>query len=223
MRQMEAQFASGSGISTIVPFQTDYVNDPRLCLTSVSFLPEDIATTIQTQILTPLGIIEPEFYYYPIQSLHITIQNIRVINRPPHFGGTEIEKAKTLLSEIVPQFGPFKFELNGTIRMPTSFAVIALVSPQYDKFVRVLRHAFIAAGISDDKKYFTDEIVFAHATICRYTRNPSVAFINELKHHTSEFIGTMDAPEVSLVETNAGAHPSKTTVFGTYRFQNHHG
>lgn len=222
MHQMEASLASGASASSVVPFQTDYTNDPQLCLTCVSFLPKDIATKIQTQILTPLMTIEPDFYYYLIESLHVTIQNIRVINYPPHFGSTEIAKIKKLLSEFVPGYEPFRFELSSTIQMPTSLVVIALVDHAYDQFVRTLRQALIDAGISDDKKYFTDEIVFANTTVCRYTHAPSQKFLQEIKKLRVEHIGAFTVHEVSLIETNAGAHPSKTKVFGTYRFKNNH-
>lgn len=222
MRQMEVQALSNPAVTTIVPMQTDYANDPQLCLTCVSFLPKDIATRIQTQILTPLKTIEPDFYYYPIESLHVTIQNIRVINYPLHFGPTEIAKTKKLLSEFVPGYEPFRFELSGTIHMPTSLVVIALVDPAYDQFVRTLRQALIDAGIPDDKKYFTDEIVFANTTVCRYTHAPSQKFLQEVKKLRDEHIGAFTVHEVSLIETNAGVHPSKTKVFGTYRFKNNH-
>lgn len=223
MRQMELSLASGVSASAIVPFQSNYASDSQVCLTCVSFLPKNTATTIQTQILFPLRIIEPNFYYYPVESLHITIQNIRVINYPPHYGPTEIAKAKNLLSEFVPRYESFRFELSGTIQMPTSLAIIALASPEYDQFVRILRRTLIDAGIPDDKKYFTDEIVFANTTICRYTHKPSQKFLEKLETLKDVDIGTFVASDVSLVETNAGAYSSKTRVFGTYRFKNPHG
>ena len=223
MRQMELSLASGARTSTIVPFQSNYASDPQLCLTCVSFLTKDVAKKIQNQIITLLQKLEPDFYYYPVESLHITIQNIRVINYPPHYGPTEIAKAKNLLSEFVPLYESFRFELNGTIQMPTSLAVIALASPEYDQFVRILRRAFIDADIPDDKKYFTNEIVFANTTICRYTHKPSQKFLKKLETLKDADIGTFVAGGVSLIETNAAAYSSKTRVFGTYQFKNPHG
>lgn len=219
MRQMENSLAKNTAASTIVTIQKDYVNDPQLCLTCVSFLPKNIAETIQTQQLTKLAAIEPAFYYYPVQSLHVTIQNIRVINNPPHFSSADIAKAQQLLQNFIPAYKPFVFEFSGILLLPTSLAIIALITPEYDHFVRAFRQTLISAGIPDDKQYFTDEVIFANTTVCRYTHEPSQRFLDEVKKHESMFFGSMTAKEVSLIQTNAGAHPSKTKVLGTYQFR----
>ena len=219
IRQMERAFASGASASTIVPMQADYKNDTQMCLTCVTFVPKEIAGTIRTKLVSSLSAIEPDFYYYPENAFHVTIQNIRIIHDPPHFGSSEITKAKELLSTSVGQHGPLTFEFSGLLSLPTSLALIALTSPEFDQFVKSLRRELILAGIPDDKKYFTEEIIFANTTICRYTHQPSKKFIDEVQKHTSEFFGILTAKEVSLIQTNAGAHPSKTTVFGTYPFK----
>lgn len=223
MRQMESRFTSGTTASSIVSMQSDYRNDNQLCLTCVSKIPKDVAVTIQTKILRNLSAIEPNFYYYPTESLHITIQNIRIINNPPHFGPSEIAKVARLLSEFIPQFEPFPFILSGLIRMPTSISVIALVTPAYDRCIKLLRKRLVSVGVADDKKYFSPDVIFANATICRYTHKPSEKFMQEVEKHSPEFFGKMTAREVSLIETNAGFYPAKTKVFGTYRFKNPHG
>lgn len=218
MRQMEDSLAKNTAASTIVIIQKDYVNDPQLCLTCVSFLPKNIAETIQTQLLTKLATIESAFYYYPVQSLHVTIQNIRIINNPPHFCSADIAKAQQLLQNFIPAYKPFVFEFFGILLLPTSLAIIALITPEYERFVRAFRQALINAGIPDDKQYFTNEIIFANTTICRYTHEPSQEFLDELKKYERTSFGSMRAQEVSLIQTNAGAHPSKTKVLGTYQF-----
>lgn len=219
MRQMEDSLAKNTAASTIVTMQKDYVNDPQLCLTCVSFLPKNTAETIQTQLLTALATIEPAFYYYPVQSLHVTIQNIRVINNPPHFSAADIAKAQQLLLNFIPSYGPFVFEFSGILRLPTSLAIIALITPEYDRFIRAFRQALVAAGIPDDKKYFTDEIIFANTTICRYTHEPSQEFFGEVEKRKQTSFDSMRAQEVSLIQTNAGAHPSKMKVLCTYPFR----
>lgn len=218
MRRMEYAFIQNPNASQTVDFQPDYTNDPQLTLTCVSFVPKHIAQAIQKTIIEPLLAIEPDFYYFPNESLHVTIQNIRVINHPPHFGPSEVEKAKLLLSEQVHNYGPFTFEYHGLLSMPTSVSMIALVTPEYDQFVKLLRAKLIDAGLPDDKKYFTDEIVFANTTICRYTHKPSQEFIKKIETMKDIRIGNFVADETSLIETNAGGHPSKTRIFGTYRF-----
>lgn len=219
IRQMESDFASGTATSTVVAMQTDYVNDPQLCLTCVSFLPHDIVDTIQKQLIRPLSVIEPDFYFYPNQSLHITIQNIRVISDPPHFNEIDIAKAQQLLQNFIPAYEPFVFEFSGILLLPTSLAVIVLITPEYDHFVRAFRQTLISADVPDDKQYFSDEIIFANTTICRYTHEPSQEFLDEVAKHKQTLFGSMNVEEVSLIQTNAGAHPLKTKVLGTYRFR----
>jgi 2'-5' RNA ligase len=219
MRQMESSLSRGVTASTIVPMQTDYVNDPQLCLTAVSFVGNDVAVGIYEKIIKTLQTIEPNFYYYNGDSLHLTVQNIRVINNPPHFTWADITKADTAIGAVVRSYEPFSFTLFGILSMPTSISVIALIEPRYDAFVRTLRRQLIVTGVPDDKTYFTDEMVFANITICRYTHTPQQKFLEQLTAYTDMPFGNITANEVSLITTNAGAHPSKTRVFGTYRFQ----
>lgn len=219
MRHMESSLARGATVSTIVPLQTDYANDPQLCLTAVSFVGADIANSIHNKLISKLQTIEPDFYYYGRDSLHLTIQNVRVINSPPHFTESDITAVQTVLADMTARYEPFSFTLCGLLSMPTSVSVIALIEPRYDAFIRDLRQQLIAAGVPDDKTYFTDEMVFANITICRYTHAPRQSFLAQLATHRDVPLGNFTAADVSVIRTNAGAHPSKTKVFGTYRFR----
>ncbi len=219
MRRMEYHLANDAAASQVVDMQTDYQNDPQLTLTCVAKPSKKLAETIHSALIEPLRTIEPDFYYYPETALHITIQNIRIINDPPHFGPDDISRATRVLAAIIPQTKGFLFTLRGVLSMPTSAAVIVLVTPQYDIFVRNLRNAFTKAGVPDDKKYFTDEIVFANCTFCRYTHQPSKKFLETLKRHTDEFFGSFQTKQALLISTNAGAHPSKTTIFASLDFK----
>lgn len=218
MRQMETCLASDTTASTIIPFQTDYVTDPQRALSVNAYIPIRLATVIQSKLINPLKTIDPTQYYYPDESLHITIHSIRIIHDPPMYTPRDIETSMQLLERFIQSEHPFSFTLHGIISLPTSVAVIALITPEYDRFTRSLRRAFVDAGIPDDKTYFTDEMVFANTTICRYTHPPSLDFLHNIKTLPNIYIGKFIAKEVSLVEINAGAHPSKTKVFGTYRF-----
>lgn len=218
MRQMETSLASGGHGSTIVPVQTDYASDPQIALTCVTYINKNLTATIQNRIIRPLQKIEPDLYYYPDNALHLTIQNIRVINDPPDFSSADVAKAQKILTDITPSAGPFQFTLMGLLSMPTSVSLIALIQPEYDQFIRGFRKQLINAGVADDKKYFTDEIIFANITVCRYTHNPSPEFLKKVQSMKDIIIGSYTATNVTLVTMNAGASPSKTVVFGTYQF-----
>ncbi len=219
MRQMETALASDPKASTIVPMQTDYQNDPQIALTCISYVPSDIATRIQTELINPLKAIEPDFFYYPNTSLHITIQNIRVIRNPPSFTIPDINKVQAVLASMTPSAGPFPCIYKGLLSMPTSTSLIALVTPEYDQFVRRLRTALTDINVPDDKTYFTDEIIFANTTICRYTHTPSEKFLKTLESLQDISIGTWTPKIVSLVTMNAVANPQKTVNYGSYSFR----
>lgn len=219
MRQMEAAVQSNPSASTLVSIRQDYVNDPSRSLTCVSFVPPNIANTIIHDIIEPLQQLEPHFYYFPLPSMHVTIQNIRISQYPLHFDSTDIAKAKELLSNNISQYKPFSFTYEGLLSMPTSVSLIALVNPDYDRFVKSLRTQLIDAGIPDDKKYFTDEIVFANTTICRYTHKPSAEFLEKLETFKDKSVGDVEIKDVSLVTMNAGAHPSTMNILSTYQFR----
>lgn len=219
MRQMESSLASGSRASTIVPLQADYATDTQMCLSVNSFVPSTIAAAIQAKLIEPLRQIDPAQYYYPNESLHITFHSVRIIHDPPTYTDQDIKTSHRLLTKFIPLEQPFPFILHGILSMPTSVSVIALIIPEYNRFIRKLRHLFVDSGIPDDKKYFSDEIVFANTTICRYTHKPSSEFLEKLKVLKDMYVGEFVAKDVSLVETNAGAFPSKTTVLGRYQFR----
>lgn len=218
MRQMESSLASDHSASTIVPIQADYQNDPQIALTCISYIPSDLAASIQTQLIEQLQTIEPDFFYYPNEALHITIQNVRVIHNPPRFTDEDVKKVQMVLSKMVSASAPFEFEYAGLLSMPTSVSLIALVSPAYDQFVKTLRHALNAAGVPDDKTYFTDQIIFANTSICRYTHAPSQKFLKKLEECKDISFGKLTPKTVSVVTMNAVANPKKTVVHGTYDF-----
>jgi len=217
MRQMETMLAADSRVSTIVPMQTDFASDNQLCLSLNAFVPEAIAASIQNKLIEPLQRLDPTQYYYQKQSLHVTFHSIRIIHNPPTYSQKDIETSRGLLTKLIPSERPFPFVWHGVLALPTSVSVIVLITPRYNRFIHRIRHEFVRHGIPDDKKYFSDTMVFANTTICRYTHTPTPEFLKKLQTLKDTDIGSGVIDTVALVETNAGAHPSKTRVLGTYR------
>lgn len=220
MRQMEASLAHDPSASEIVSMQPDYAHDNKMCLTTVSYIPPALATTIQETIIKPLAVIDPDQYYFPNSSMHITIHNIRVVRSPQAFTDRDIQLARQLLRQAIPNYVAPTFELVGLLSMPTSVSIIALVNPEFDHMVKSIRNLFAEANLADDKKYFTDEIVFANITICRYTKTPSKLFLEIIEKNKEKTFGFFTPKETTLVTTNAGMHPSKTTVIESFAFRN---
>lgn len=219
MRQMEASLARDPTSSEIVSMQSDYSQDNKLCLTTVSFLPETLCNTIYEEIINPLAGIDSDQYYFPKSSLHVTIHNIRVVRDPAGFTDSDITLARDLLRSSIPTYSAPTFELVGLLSMPTSISIIALVDPTYDQMVKSIRAQFAEANLADDKKYFTNEIVFANITICRYTKSPTKLFLETVQKNNEKIFGNFSPSETTLVTTNAGIHPSKTTIIESFPFR----
>ena len=220
MRQMEKSLLLDSSTSQIVSIQSDYTSDNKLCLTTVSFMNPELADSIYTQIIEPLKAIDPDQYYFPKSSLHVTIHNIRVVNKPLTYTNADIDLALHILRSEIPTYRSPKFALRELLSLPTSIAIIALIDPSYDQMVRSIRKHFADAGLADDKKYFTDEKIFANVTICRYTKSPSKLFLETVQKNNEKTFGIFSPKETTLVTSNAGMHPSKTTIIESFAFRN---
>ena len=64
VKDLEQSFLSNQQRSTIVEMQTDYVKDEQVCLTSVAFIPDDIANEILEHVIRPLKITESEHHFF---------------------------------------------------------------------------------------------------------------------------------------------------------------
>ncbi len=219
MRQMEAELSAGTPAATTVPMQTDYSSDPQLCLTLNASLPPTITKHIFDRLVTPLTALEPDFYYYPGNTFHITFQTIRKIHFPPQYTPANIIRVGALLAKEVPRHQPFTFELSGVMSLPTSAAIIALENPEYNKFILSLRQQLKDIDVATDQSYYSDTMVFANCTFVRYTHSPSKKFLETLKKLRDVYIGQCTIEEVTLLETNAGVNPQKTKVFGSFNFK----
>ena len=81
VKQLEKSFSSGNHQSTVVEMQKDYANDDQICLTSLVFIPDNISGKIISDCLSRLKSIEPNHYFYPPESLHLTIKNIHTVTQ----------------------------------------------------------------------------------------------------------------------------------------------
>ncbi len=218
VRQMESLAAAGVTRSTIVPILKDYPRDPQRTLTSVVFLPGRFQRRLYLEVIRPLQKLEPDFYYYPLPSLHITIQNIRIAHFPARYNKTDITKARRVFRQVVPKHQNFYFHLYGTLALPTSVSIIVLSSLTHARLICDLRRSLASAGLPDDKTYFS-EATFANCNICRFTHKPGVKFRNFLRQQNSHDFGRLLVSEISLIETNAVCHPSATKKFAVFRLK----
>jgi hypothetical protein len=188
--------------STVAPVD-DFENDPRICLTSVHFPEHELLVKITDTIISPLKIIEPSYYYYPADSLHMTIKNVKVVNDPPHFTDTDITNAEKIFSDVIPKHKKFNVYFYRLFLFPNNLAL-------FDGKLK-------DAKIPDDKKYTNAKYFFSNMTLARF-EHASDAFKNTVK----EISGTVILPpyeidSVSLVTCNAVF--AKRTIIRTWQLK----
>lgn len=204
INKIEEQVKTNSlNFSTVSPVE-DYENDPRVCLTSVHLPHEELKQQVQQLLIEPLRKVAPDFYYYSSDSLHMTIKNIRVINNPPHFTEEDIENAKKVFSEIIPQHKQFNVWFYRLLLFPNNLVLIGTTDPELDNIVLDLDDALSKAGVSDDKVYANSKYFFSNMTLARFNTPPS----EEFKQKIQELSDSMEfepysVDSVTLLKCNA--------------------
>lgn len=211
-QEMLMDSLESTALASTVPFNSDFANDPRLCLTCVAFLPAEIASAAESAVIRELRHTGPAHYSYPSPSLHLTVQNVRTISDPPKFNDADIARIVQCFKLELANCASLEFEIDGLLRLPTSIALRAYCDESMLQLTRTLRRALNAMGMPDDKEYISDDVVFGNITVCRFGSAPDAAFL-EAVNNIPRFTAKFEATELALISTNAVCHPSKTTVF----------
>jgi len=216
--ELEKQVESNAlSFSTVTPV-TDYINDPRMCLTSVHFPHAPLIDQIQQQIIEPLQKIEHDHFYYPRDSFHITIKNIRIINDPPHFTDETIKKSKQVFTEVIPKHKKLNVSYYRLLLFPNSLALIGTTDPEMDALHLELDRELTKAGIPDDKKYMNNKYFFSNMTLVRFYHPATEAYkkkIKELSGALSFLPYTIDS--VTLLSSTAVF--TNRRVYGTWELK----
>lgn len=219
VKEIEQSLSQGSFNGSIVEMQTDYLNDDQICLSSVTFLPLATQPVITQKIIEPLRAIEPDHFYYSPETMHLTIKNIRTINNPPLFDKSDISKVDKLYTKLVPKFTRFSFDLEGVLRFPTSLSVMGYSGPELENLVRALDAGLTKIGVPDNKKYFSDKIVFGNVTFCRLTHQPGEKFIEAVKALRNTSFGSLPINDFNLITCNAVCAPKTLKIHGNYNLK----
>lgn len=218
IQDIEEKFKKGESPSTIVEPVADYVNDDRICLTSLSYLPEKIVEKIQSDIINPLKTLDSRQYFYNSGSIHITVQNIRTISDPPLFTTDDIEKTREVFKRIIPNHPKIRVTLKRLFELPTSFGLCAFTDQSWEELVMDLRNELVRVGVPDNKIYSPGPVL-ANATFCRYTTTPNSTFMQKIKELKDIEIGSFEFSSVKLVTTNAVDIPEKTTIIDEFELK----
>ncbi len=214
--EIEEKFKNGEVPSTIVTPVKDYKNDNRICLTAVAFIPPELEQQIIENIIKPLKEADNRQYFYVPNSFHVTIQNIRIIEDPPLFDSSDIEKAKEVFEKIVPKHPRISFRLKRLFELPTSLSVCAFSNESLGILANELRAELANSGVPDNKKYASNDVVLGSTTIIRFTTEPNAEFKNIVSQLKNIEIGNFEVSKINLITTNCVCVPDKTTVFGEY-------
>lgn len=203
--------------STVSPVE-DFDNDPRICLTGVHFPSGSLRNKIQKKIINPLRAISPEHYYYLVDSLHMTIKNIRVINNPPHFNSLDIEKAKQIFSQTIPKHSKFRVYFYRLLLFPNNLALIGTTDEELDKIILDLDRKLKEVGVPDDKIYSNPKYFFSNMTLARFNNSLSEEFKTKVKNLSdSLFFEPYLVDSVTLLSCNAVF--KKRQIIGTWRLK----
>lgn len=168
------------GFSTVAPVE-DYENDTRICLTSVHLPDKKLTRQVLNSIIKPLQQISPDFFYYPSDSLHMTIKNIRVINDPPRFAEDDIKKAEQVFESVIPNHKKFNVFFYRLLLFPNNLALIGTTDPELDSIIFDLDNKLRQAEVPDDKKYMNSQYFFSNMTLARFNSKPSGEFLAKVK------------------------------------------
>ncbi len=203
---------------SIVSIPGSYEHDSRICLTMVFFLPIALSKRVTKEIVGPLKTADPKQYFYPFDSLHLTIQNVKVVADPPNFSSKEIELVRNL-SLYFKKHNPLFFELNGLLKMKNSAFIKAYPDAETQEFILSLRKKLEEIGVPDDKSYSESSIVTGGITFCRFYTASNNAFMKYFNRIKNIDLGKLRVDKVSLISTNAVAYINKTKVLAEFKFK----
>lgn len=200
--------------STVDP-TNDYVNDSRICLTSVHFPSYKLLEYIDKTLIQPLKKISPEHYYYDKTSIHMTIKNVRTICNPPDFNLKDINRVEGVFRDIIPKHRSFRVFFYRLLLFPTNLTLIGTTDPELDLLILELDKNLIRVGVPDNKQYSNNRFFFINITLARFAVPVSQQFIDKAESFSTQIVNTpYIIDSVSLVTSNAAL--KKLNVIDTW-------
>jgi 2'-5' RNA ligase len=199
-----------------VPRVADYAADAARSLTIVAFPPASVRAAIATQLQAPLAARASAHYYYPAASFHITIKNVRQAAAPPNFDAGDVARVAALLPDVARACAPVTFTFHEVLAFPNSLSLIGYSSAALQALVLNLDRALRAAGLPDDKRYMSDTVFFGNITFCRFTTDPTPAWLEAARTLTLASPVEVNVNELNLITCNAAAAPQTIERHGTF-------
>jgi len=126
------------------------------------FVPKELTDVIEHKVLSHLKQIDPNQYYYPAQSLHLTYCNVQNIAKPATFTDADLPKVVKVLESVVSKTKSFKYSLKGIFELPTSISICAYFPEEVVPSMKLIREEI--------KKNWTSRqqgLCFRHCLFCK--------------------------------------------------------
>jgi len=215
---IENQIKTDSLTSSIVSPIEDFEHDPRICLTSVHFPHEELVRSIEKSITLPLKYIEPDQFYYPMNSFHMTIKNIRLISNPPNFSDSDVQKVTKIFSDVIPSHKKFTVYFYRLLLFPFNLALIGTTDPEFDSIILDLDKRLKDTDIPDDKKYVNDSYFFSNMTLVRFTKPISDIFKEKVEELSRTIVFAPYIIDTVTLLSGPATLTSKK-IYGTWNLQ----
>lgn len=192
-----------SAFSVVEPVE-DFINDSRMALTAVHFPKESFLEKIRKEILDPLKAVSPNQFFYPDESIHMTVKNVKTIADPPHFNDQDVEKVKQVFDQVIPKYKKFKAYYYRLLLFPYNLALMGTTDPELDKIILESDEKLKEVGVPDDKNYLNNKYFFSNVTLVRFNNpvtNEFRAKVKEISDSIKPFSYEIDS--VTLLTCNA--------------------
>jgi hypothetical protein len=198
-RELFKSLALGAAGAAVVPLRTAYTNAAR-CLTVVHLLDERLANLVSRDIIAQLRETACHHHWYATHDLHLTLKNVRSAKPNRVFTPDEIQRAVGAVERAWHAIEPLSFAIHGPVCFPTSIVLRAFGTLKHREAVRRLGRELESAGISDDKRYASNEVFIGNITLCRFTTLPTAALRQAVLAREDLFLGMYTARAMQLVE-----------------------
>lgn len=213
--KIENQIVKNSLNFSIVPPSKDLENDPRLCLTSVHIPHVEFLNKVQQKLITLLQKIDPDQYYYSLDSFHMTVKNVRIVHNPPNFNESDIEKAKKVFSGTIPNHKQFQVYFYRLLLFPGSVALIGTTDEELDKIIIDLDNNLREVELTDNKKYANDKFFFSNMNLVRFLK-PITREFKDKVFELSENLNLKPYKVDSVTLLTSNAVLQKRNIIGTW-------
>lgn len=171
--------------------------DSRQGLTLLVKLPAHVTRNINF-VLNELKRLEPFQYYYPANTIHITVMDIRRAVSDFCMTKEELINYRQVIQKTIEKVNAINWHMAGLICSPRAILVKGFYSSELQQLRNALRTNFLKNGLVLDERYATFS---GHATVARFKKNliHPQEFLSEINNfHNVEF-GDFQTSEVDLV------------------------